>query len=201
MAKGADTRRRILQGARELIHARSYNAVGVLQICTRAKVKKGSFYYFFPSKQALALEMVDGMWAEEDADVLTPAYGDGLPPLRRIARHAELRHAVSLREQSEWGAVLGCPFGALATELAAEDPEMRDKVAQMLRRVAALIEQALNDAVSAGDVPELDAAAAATVLLAQLLGAGVMSAALNDPAPYLSHAAAVEGVARAHAVA
>ena len=30
MAKGADTRRRILDGARELIHAHSYNAVGVL---------------------------------------------------------------------------------------------------------------------------------------------------------------------------
>ena len=44
MAKGADPRRRILQGARELIHARSYNAVGVLQICTRAKVKKGDVH-------------------------------------------------------------------------------------------------------------------------------------------------------------
>jgi len=48
-----DTYDRILLAARELIHARSYAEVGVAAICDQAQVKKGSFYHFFPSKQAL----------------------------------------------------------------------------------------------------------------------------------------------------
>ena len=162
-------------------------------------MKKGSFYYFFPSKQALALEMLDGMWATEDAGVLTPAYDDGLPPLRRIARHAELRHAVSVREQAAWGGVLGCPFGALATEVGGEDAVMRDKLAVVLGRIGSRIESALAAAVLAGDLPPLDAGSAADALLAQLVGAGTLAAARNDPAPYLSLAGAVDGLARAYA--
>jgi TetR/AcrR family transcriptional regulator, transcriptional repressor for nem operon len=111
MARGDETRARILEGARELIHTRSYNAVGVLQICSHAGVKKGSFYYFFPSKQALAFEMLGAMWEAETRDVLAPAYDSDLPPLERIARHALLRHDASAREQEAVGAVRGCPFG------------------------------------------------------------------------------------------
>ena len=100
MAKGADTRRRILDSARDLFHARSYHDVGVQQICLQAGVQKGSFYYFFASKQGLALEVLDGMWLEEERQVLAVAYAAGLAPLARIARHAELRHDVSAAERA-----------------------------------------------------------------------------------------------------
>ena len=58
-----DTRQRIIAGARDLIYSRSYAAVGVAEICQQAAVNKGSFYYFFPSKQALSLAVIDDLRA------------------------------------------------------------------------------------------------------------------------------------------
>ncbi len=37
----------------------AYHAVSVDEICTRANVKKGSFYHFFDSKMNLALQTMD----------------------------------------------------------------------------------------------------------------------------------------------
>ncbi|NNF95750.1 MAG: TetR/AcrR family transcriptional regulator, partial [Halobacteria archaeon] len=50
-----DTYQRIVDSAKQLMHASSYADVGVAAICEKAEVKKGSFYHFFPSKQELTL--------------------------------------------------------------------------------------------------------------------------------------------------
>jgi TetR/AcrR family transcriptional repressor of nem operon len=59
MDKTRDTRQRIINAAQALIYQRSYNEVGVQEICDHAKVQKGSFYHFFPSKSDLALAVLD----------------------------------------------------------------------------------------------------------------------------------------------
>jgi len=41
------------------MYARGYAAVGVQEICDQAGVNKGSFYHFFPSKQALVLAVIE----------------------------------------------------------------------------------------------------------------------------------------------
>jgi len=47
MGRTSDAKEKLLSVAFDLIHENSYGAVGVDQICKRAKVNKGSFYYFF----------------------------------------------------------------------------------------------------------------------------------------------------------
>src|SRR5690348_13640199 len=55
----APTRDRIVHAAARLILARSYQVVGVNEICEVASVQKGSFYHFFPSKTDLAIAVID----------------------------------------------------------------------------------------------------------------------------------------------
>ena len=50
MGRTSNAKERLLQVAFDLIWQQSYGAVSVDDICQRAKVKKGSFYYFFPLK-------------------------------------------------------------------------------------------------------------------------------------------------------
>jgi AcrR family transcriptional regulator len=53
------SKERILAGAKELFLARGYAATTVDAICEKAELTKGSFYYFFDSKEDLGLAVLD----------------------------------------------------------------------------------------------------------------------------------------------
>ena len=59
-SRGGNARQRILDAALEGFALHGYDATGVAEICERAGVSKGAFYYHFPSKQALFLELLRG---------------------------------------------------------------------------------------------------------------------------------------------
>jgi len=61
--RGEETRSNILGAALECFGQRGYEATGVAEICKRAGVTKGAFYYHFPSKQAVFLELFN-RWLE-----------------------------------------------------------------------------------------------------------------------------------------
>ncbi len=46
----------------ELLWTGSYGSTTIDQICEKAGVKKGSFYYFFDSKCELAVEALEASW-------------------------------------------------------------------------------------------------------------------------------------------
>jgi TetR/AcrR family transcriptional regulator, transcriptional repressor for nem operon len=66
MGRTSDAREKILSAAQSLIELRGYSALGVAEICKAADVPKGSFYYFFESKEALALAVIDERWADQE---------------------------------------------------------------------------------------------------------------------------------------
>ena len=54
MGRVSDARGKLMEAVTELIWTGSYGRTTIDQICDRAGVKKGSFYYFFESKACLA---------------------------------------------------------------------------------------------------------------------------------------------------
>ena len=67
--RGEETRERILEAALECFARDGYDASGVAEICRRAGVTKGGFYYHFPSKQALFLELLERWLAVLDVQL------------------------------------------------------------------------------------------------------------------------------------
>ena len=68
---GEETKNRILQNASHLFAHKGYGAVSMNEVCTAAKVSKGSLYHHFPSKDELFLHVVEddtqkwlGEWEE-----------------------------------------------------------------------------------------------------------------------------------------
>lgn len=78
--RGEETRSRILEAAEECFARYGYDAASVAQICRCAGVTKGGFYYHFPSKQALFLELLDGWLAELDAQLAAARAGANTVP-------------------------------------------------------------------------------------------------------------------------
>ncbi|MBI1424211.1 MAG: TetR family transcriptional regulator [Gammaproteobacteria bacterium] len=181
MTPQADTYDRILQAARDLIYARSYADVGVAAICEHARVKKGSFYHFFPSKQELTLAVLDTFFVDMKAGLLDQAFRPELPPLERLQQLGELTYEFQARMKDMTGHVLGCPFGNLASELATQDEAIRHKVSAIFEKFQSAIELTLQQARDAGDLPATDVAATAQAMLAYFEGAVLLAKTRNEP--------------------
>lgn len=57
--KGEATRERILQAAEEVFGEKGYYLASVVDITQRAKIAQGTFYLYFPSKEALFRQLVE----------------------------------------------------------------------------------------------------------------------------------------------
>src|ERR1700743_281908 len=71
-------RRRPLESRLELVHARGYAASGVKEITDAAGVPKGSFYAYFPSKEAFGAAVLEHYWSDIEARLLPILDADGL---------------------------------------------------------------------------------------------------------------------------
>jgi len=54
-----NTREEIIRKGAELIHAQGFNATGLKQILQVAGIPKGSFYFYFKSKEDFGLAIID----------------------------------------------------------------------------------------------------------------------------------------------
>jgi AcrR family transcriptional regulator len=79
-SRGEDTRLTIFHSALELFSKNGYDATGVAEICRKADVSKGAFYYHFPSKQDLFLALMTA-WLEALDSVFkeAAASAEGVP--------------------------------------------------------------------------------------------------------------------------
>lgn len=176
-----DTRYRLIGSARDLIYSRSYAGVGVAEICDRAEVKKGSFYHFFPSKRELTLAVIDDLRVTLEDRVLIPAFARDLPPMQRFQRFIDALYAFQRGTAAVSGRLLGCPFGNLALELATSDEDIRRRLAAVFAGIQARFEQVLTEAVSAGEIGDIDVPATAQAMLAYMEGVLMMAKTANDP--------------------
>ena len=69
LSRSEETRSTILHTALELFSKNGYDATGVAEICKKAKVSKGAFYYHFLSKQDLFLALMAGWLGDLDANL------------------------------------------------------------------------------------------------------------------------------------
>jgi TetR/AcrR family transcriptional repressor of nem operon len=175
MGRPGTARVKLLESARDLIHASNYGSASVDDLCTAAGVNKGSFYYYFPSKRDLALAVLDAQWAQAQERVLEPCFSSALPPLERItgffARVADVQRRP---------VVLGCPFGNLAVELATIEPMVRDRVAEIMEGYRSYFARALQDAIDSGAIESIDVPTVSLALVALFQGAMVLAKTHND---------------------
>ncbi len=176
------------------MYQRGYEAVGVAELCVAADVKKGSFYHFFDSKQALALAMLERAWERTRDRLFLPIFADAdLGALEAIERYSSTLAAHLVGIVNAGGPVVGCRFGNFAVELASHDHLIRAQVAAVFDAMAAIVAEALDRGVSTGELrSDLDPEAAAVEFVALMEGRMVLAKASGDPA----HLATLAATAR-----
>jgi TetR/AcrR family transcriptional regulator, transcriptional repressor for nem operon len=176
---------RLLVAASKLMHERGYEATGVAELCEAAGAPKGSFYHWWPSKQALALAMLERQWERAREHVFEPAFGPGGSLGEQFARYTRLLVASARREVEETGRVNGCPFGNLAVELANRDHVIGSRADEILSEIRGVFASAIAGAEDVGELPaDLDATDLAEAILAHLEGLFVLAKVRNEPAVF-----------------
>ena len=180
MPRTSDAKKQLIKAAGELWHSRSYAEVGVNEICEHAGVRKGSFYHFFPSKRDLALAVIDDFWRRDKQEFLPPSSDPQLKPLERIVRFVELQCSELETLTDSYGAVPGCPYGNLAVEMSTQDEVLRERLGGLFEEMVDFFEEAVEQAVAAGDVPETDSRRTALAMLAYVQGMFLVAKTSSD---------------------
>ncbi|MEU6304052.1 TetR/AcrR family transcriptional regulator [Streptomyces chartreusis] len=169
MGRTSDAKQKILGAARSLIEGRGYSALGVAEICKAAGVPKGSFYYFFESKESLALAVVDEHWTAQRRDWVRVLEADG-EPLQRLRGLFEETQAGQCAVQEGCGTVSGCLFGNLTLELSNQTEAVRRRLQEIFDAQIDMVETVVKEARERGDVTVADTREAARAVVAQLEG-------------------------------
>jgi TetR/AcrR family transcriptional regulator, transcriptional repressor for nem operon len=179
MGRVSDAKERLMDAVSELFWTGSYGSTTIDQICERAGVKKGSFYYFFDSKSDLATEALEARWQERRAE-LDAIFSPMNPPLDRLRKYCENGYEFQRQIKSKYGRVLGCPLFALGAEICTQEDELRKKIEEILQYHRKYIESAIRDADASGVIKAPDPAAKAAMLHAYCEGLLTQARIQND---------------------
>ncbi|MFD7182683.1 TetR/AcrR family transcriptional regulator [Streptomyces sp. NPDC059904] len=179
MGRSSDAREKILASAQSLIELRGYTALGVAEICKAAGVPKGSFYYFFESKEALALAVLDEHWKAQRGN-WARVLQDDAEPLLRLRRLFEETEASLRAGQQSCGTVSGCMFGNLTLELSNQTEPIRKRLQQIFDAQVEMVEKVIAEARERGEAAVGDAREAARSIVAQLEGQVLFAKLYND---------------------
>jgi len=169
MGRVSNAKDRLMDAVRDLIWEGSYGSTTIDQICAKAGVKKGSFYYFFDSKAELAVTAIDAEWQRRRPE-LDALFSPTIPPLERLKRYCDYGRKFQTEIKAKCGCVLGCPLFALGSEVSTQEDQLQKKIREILDYKRKYLESAIREAHSAGLINAPDAATKARTLFAYYQG-------------------------------
>ncbi len=175
-----ETRESILACGGRIIHHKGFTATGLQEILQEAGVPKGSFYFYFKSKEDFGLALVDHYQAQY-AEQLRPILRDErLAPLERLRRFFLWFRTYYQQE----GYIKGCPIGNLIQEMGDVHPGFREKLHASLERLIAHVRRELESAQQRGELaPRFDADRTARFIISAWQGALIRMKAAAGPEP------------------
>jgi TetR/AcrR family transcriptional repressor of nem operon len=179
MGRTSDAKKKLLSVAFDLIHENSYGAVGIEQICQRAKVNKGSFYYFFKTKTDLVVAAYEEHWRLKEPDY-ERIFSAQNPPLKRLELWCDYIRSVQKQRHKKYGQVCGCPYTSVGGELATQDKKIRLKTRDLIDRHVKYLAGAMNDAIKSGVAEPADPEIKAQLVHAFVVGLLLRAKIYND---------------------
>jgi len=175
-----NTKEKLLATAMDLICQSSYGAVSVDEICNVSGVKKGSFYYYFPSKVDLAIAAMEASYQSYKPEVMH-VFALDISAVKRFERLAIFVYQKQKDAYEKYGRVCGCPFASLGSEMAGNEETIRQKADEIFRRQEHHYINTLQEMVDAGQLhKDIDLTAKAFEIHTFIMGQVMMARIQND---------------------
>lgn len=148
--KRTNKREQLIEVGSHAIVQRGYNAASINDILTAAGVPKGSFYYYFASKEDFGLAIIDDFAARYQQRISNFLEDERYSPLTRLRNY----FVSKIADMKTCECTDGCLIGNLAQELSAQNELFRDRLNQIFRSWEQCFAQCLTAAVAAGELEE-----------------------------------------------
>jgi len=182
MAKGNDTKERLLEAALELIWEESLGAASVDAICDKAEVRKGSFYHFFKSKDELVAAALETHFKASRVD-FDRLFSPSVAPIDRLKGFFELMVRKQQMKLEKAGRVVGCPYASVAVACSGADKVVQDAIQDILTTWRKYFESALRDGAGDGSIPVKDIPGTVDTIFDYIEGAMTAGRIQNSMAP------------------
>jgi TetR/AcrR family transcriptional regulator, transcriptional repressor for nem operon len=178
MSKGEQTREMILAQAAQLFNRRGYFGASLADLMQETGLEKGGIYNHFSSKEQLALEAFDYAFRLLQQRVRQTLSGKTHAVDRLLAIISYFQGFIE-----DPPIVGGCPILNTASEADDAHPLLRDRARAAMDSLRTTIERIVTKGIERQELrAEVDAAACATVFIATLEGAVMLSKLYEDPA-------------------
>jgi TetR/AcrR family transcriptional repressor of nem operon len=179
MGRVSDAKERLMEAVKELIWTGSYGSTTIDQICDKAGVKKGSFYYFFDSKAELAETALDQDWQRHRVE-LDSIFSATVPPLERLQKYCDFGYKMQAEMKAKHGRVLGCPLFCVGSEVSTQEDRLQKEIQGILEYKRKYLESVIREANATGLIHAPDPAAKSRALLAYYQGLLTQARIQND---------------------
>src|SRR4030043_1015350 len=146
----SDTKTRILKAGAGIVLQKGFFNTGLAEVLEKAKVPKGSFYFYFKNKEDFGLQLID-LFAGSLASNAQGFYlNEKLSPLEKV-RNLFKWQAESFQKSDFKG---GCPIGNLSLEMGDRNPAFRKKLNQVFVDLKKNLAKQLEQAKKVGELSE-----------------------------------------------
>ena len=144
------TREDLIEVGLKQIHSAGYTATGINQILEIAEVPKGSFYHYFPSKDAFAEAVLNHYNAGEQERWESFLGDTKVSPLKRLRKYFQEMIAIYGRR----GRSAGCLLGNMTLEVAEHNPELRGVLRKSFDCWQNAIAKTIREAIEQHELPK-----------------------------------------------
>ncbi len=139
----------LLEKGVEIIWSKGYNGTSVNDIVKAADVPKGSFYFYFDSKEDFAIKALDKYFTMQFSPALDILQNSDGSPKERLLNFYQFRIKV-LKEQLE--CKMGCLGCNLSNEMSEHNENIRNAVLDRHNLVKAEITKVVKEAQQSGEI-------------------------------------------------
>jgi TetR/AcrR family transcriptional regulator, transcriptional repressor for nem operon len=176
------TKDKILAHGAQIIHQKGFKNTGIQEILHNAGVPKGSFYFYFKSKEDFGLELIDYYFNFFALMIESHLKGPEVSPLKRLQSFFEKFRSIC----EQHGCKGGCPIGNLTQEMGGLSDTFQHKLRHALNKMKTGIAECLDLARQEQEIdPALDVSEAADFILNSWEGALLRMKAEGNTVPLI----------------
>lgn len=142
------TKEKILYAGAGIVRQKGFNNTGLNEILKECSVPKGSFYFFFESKEQFGLQLIDiyTSFMENEMDkIFSDKKTSGV---KRVISFIDF--TMEMFEKEDF--IGGCPLGNLALEMGDVNEKFRMRISEGFESMQAKIKDCLDDAKNVGEL-------------------------------------------------
>lgn len=144
----ADTRAKLIRCGMELLTVQGFHSMGIEEVLSRAGVPKGSFYYYFSSKQSFGEMVIDAYAAYFNRKLDRILTDIGTSPIARLKAFVTEASAAMGRYAFQ----RGCLIGNMGQELGGLNDAFRGRLESVLQSWQTRVAICLAEARQAGEI-------------------------------------------------